>query len=156
MNTIRDLLVLAVLLSGCAIRTHRSGLIDTSSDPRLVLVEQTGRTTRLVTDDFAGELHYLSGCTVQVEGPRLGRRLYVRRWKVTDAGDGSEPYVGVLRRVGARWAIDDWNSGSLIFLQPASVGTLSQHSGQPILIVGYVVGAQEVAIVSWRVLTGPP
>lgn len=147
------MLIAALLLTGCSLRASRAGLLDVEPT-RVVLIEQSGRRSRLETERHATELRYLDGCGVEVEGPRLGKRLYVREWSVTDAGDGSQPFVGELVRSGGRWAIEDVSSSTTILLTGGSLTGLAAHAGQPVLVVGFVAGPQEVTVVSWRALAG--
>jgi hypothetical protein len=147
------MLFASLLLAGCSFHTVRTGLLDVDA-AHISLMEQSGRTSKLVADGYGAELYYLDGCGVEVGGPRLGKRMYVRQWKVTDAGDGSAPFVGPLRRIGARWAVEDWTSGSVILLTGGKLTGLAAHAGQTVLIVGFVVGPQEVKVVSWRALSG--
>lgn len=145
--------MLLILLAGCTLTTRRVGLLEVDNT-RLMLHEPTGRTTVLMPGSDDPELAHLSGCSVEIKGARLGPRMTVRQWRVTDAGDGSLPFIGQLQRPGAQYFIEDWNTGSTIFLNPLSVGQLSQHVGDTVLIVGFVSGAQEVSVVSWRSLSG--
>lgn len=147
------MILAALLLTGCSLRASRAGLLDVEPS-RMVIIEQDGRRSRLVTDAYGAELHYLDGCSVEVSGPRLGKRLYVREWVVTDAGDGSQPFVGPLVRMGARWAIEDWSSGTTVMLAGGNLSGLAAHAGQSVLVVGFVAGPQEVTVVSWRALAG--
>lgn len=145
-------MVLALLV-GCSLHSSRTGLIDAGSH-RVELVESTGRTCRLLTSEGSEELRYLSGCVVEVSGRRFGKRLHVQDWHVTDAGDGSQPYVGRLLSQGGRLLLDDRLTPTPVVLLGAELAGLGEHLGKPVLVVGFVVGAQEVQVVSWRVLEG--
>ena len=147
------MLMVLALLAGCSVHTSRTGLID-ASDQYVELVESTGRTCQLVTSAGSEELHYLSGCVVEVSGRRLGNRLLVQDWHVTDAGDGSQPYVGRLLSEGGRLLLDERSTPTPVVLLGAELAGLGEHLGRPVLVVGFVVGAQEVQVVSWRVLEG--
>lgn len=142
-----------ILLTGCALSTRQAGLLEVDQQ-RLVLHQPTGKTVALMPGADDPELFHLGGCTVEVEGTRFLRRLTVRRWRVTDAGDGSQPFIGQLSRPGAQYLLQDWNTGTTLILNPDSLGELSDHVGDTVLIVGFVSGAQEVSVVSWRSLSG--
>lgn len=144
--------MLLLLITGCALTTRRAGLLEVD-DAHLRLHQPSGKTLKLHPGSDDPELQQLGGCTVEVEGAVLGRRMTVRRWRVTDAGDGSQPFIGLLKRPGAKYLLEDWNTGTTIVLDSASVGNLSQHVGETVLVVGFVSGTQEVSVVSWRSLT---
>ncbi|MDP6934328.1 MAG: hypothetical protein QGG40_15485 [Myxococcota bacterium] len=144
---------MVALLFACALHVTQVGLL-----------EQEGGAVRLVreaSDDLAlllgpegDPLRFLEGCQVEIDGTRIGRRLVVSDWRVTVAADGSAPFVGRLRLQGNNWVLDDRTTGRPLVLDAASMGSLVNHVGQPVLIVGYVVGAQTVRVVDWRVLAG--
>ena len=142
-----------ILLTGCALTTRQAGLLEVDSQ-RLLLHQPSGATLSLLPGGDDPELFHLGGCTVEVEGTRVMRRLTVRQWRVTDAGDGSQPFIGQLTRPGAQYFLQDWNTGTTLILNPDSLGGLSEHVGDTVLIVGFVSGAQEVSVVSWRSLSG--
>ncbi len=145
--------MLLLLALGCAAHAPHTGLLQVEAgSERLVLVEAHGREYRVVATEDAAPLHHLEGCTVQVDAASVGRRLVVRGWKVLDAGDGSAPFVGVLRRDGLQWKVHDRNSGAIIVLEPETMGALVDHEGDPVLIVGYVLGAHRVNVVAWKAL----
>ena len=145
------MLLAPLLLAACSLSASRSGLLDVSEN-HLALMERDGRTARLVTDEYGAELWHLGGCVIEVSGPRFGKRLYVRQWTVLDAGDGSQPFVGNLRRFGARWMLDDWSTGTTVILADGQLDGLGIHAGKPILVVGFVDGPQEINVISWRAL----
>ncbi len=111
-----------------------------------------GRRYRLRLDEDSQAVRAMEGCIVDVEGKALGRSLLVRSWQVTDAGDGSAPYVGALRQHGSNLVIDDRNSGMPLVLDPGSATRLVPHVGKYLMISGYVVGAQTLHAVSFRIL----
>lgn len=147
--------MLLPLLLGCSLHAVQTGLVQ-SGDAGLGLVGDTGRRASLVARDDAAPLHHLEGCTVEVRGLQLGRRLWVDDWKVLDAGDGSMPFVGVLRRDGMQWSLRDRNSGSTVFLDPDSLAGLEAHVGEPVLLIGYILGAHRVNVVRWKSLVDSP
>ncbi len=148
-------MLLVTLALGCALSAHRTGLVKADGE-QVLLVEPTGRSFRVPEAGEGSVIGALEQCVVDVRGPRLGRIQWVRQWSVLDAGDGSPPYVGVLRRYGGHWMLDDRNSGQPVILDPKTVGALSAEEGRLVLIRGMVVGAQTVAVVAWRALEPAP
>ena len=117
----RAVVVASFLGLGCGPATHRTGFVVLEAD-RPTLVESTGLQWGLWTPGDASWLAALEGCGVEVHGPRVGRKLWARQWRVFDAGDGSAPFVGPLKNTGLKWYIDDHNSGSQVFLEPHTLG----------------------------------
>jgi hypothetical protein len=144
----------AAALVGCAPAAHR-GLARVGDRGQVTLLRPEGGTLRLSYDPAAAPLHQLAGCVLEVDGVRIGRRVRVQDWSVLDAGEGSAPFVGVLRREGMKWLLDDRNSGSTFALVPESMGRLTEQRGQLVLVVGFVVGPHAVSVVRWAPLTGP-
>lgn len=145
-------MIILMALLGCTLSAHKTGLI-TVEDATVSLMEQSGQRCVLRVDAHGQELQYLDGCMVEVMGPRLGRQVFVRQWKVTDAGDGSQPFLGELHRMGMRWVLNDWSTQTTVILAGDRLAGIEQFAGQPILVVGFVAGPQEVTVVSWRVLS---
>lgn len=144
---------LAAASSGCAAKAQYRGLVDAAGS-RVQLVEASGRSWMLSTGEDAPLFADLGGCRMTVEGPRRGRTVVVRAWAVTDAGDGSAPYIGTLVREGLRWSVQDRQTGATLFLEEGSLGDLQDHIGRTVLIAGYVTGTNTVNVVRWRLL-GP-
>lgn len=143
-------MILALTLA-CALSAHRTGLVDVE-DGAVSLVESTGRRWEVVATGDGAPLLFLDDCIVELTGPRLGGRQIVRTWTVRDAGDGTQPFVGRLRRYGVQWMIDDRTTGMPIVLEDTSVRDLAAKTGKLVMVQGYVVGAQQVHVVSWRAL----
>lgn len=121
-----------------------------------MMMGQDGREWRLIAGDADSILRGAMGASVQLTGARLGRTLWVQDWKITDGGDGSAPFVGELRRFGSQWLVDDQNSGTTISLAEESLGSLSEHEGEWVMISGYVVGAHRINVVRWSLIDGDP
>lgn len=143
--------LLAALMTGCGAPGPRSGLL-LSEHNQVLLVESTGRTSRLKLTGDAVALNEALGCRVEVSGSPLGRRFIVNRWKITDSGYGSEPFVGELLFTGSAWRIRDRNSQTLVELVVESMGKLREHEGDLVLVDGFVLGPNLVKVVSFRVL----
>ncbi len=143
-------------LVGCTASSRYIGLVDASNPRAVQLVESSGRTYRLAVGDDAALFEGFGGCSVLVEGPRRLRTVLVRDWAVTDAGDGSAPFIGVLTREGVRWFVDDVQTGGRVYLDEASLGELRLHVGRTVLFAGYVSGPNTVNVVRWRLLGPQP
>ena len=122
------------------------------SDHGARMMGDDGREWRLVSGTHAAVLENAHGVTVQLEGARLGRTLWVNHWTITDGGDGSSPYVGTLRRLGQQWMLDDLNSGSTIIFVDQSLGALTDYEGHIVMVSGFVTGAHRINAVRWTVL----
>lgn len=138
-----------LLLLACAAQVQRLGLVDVHEE-QVLLVESDGRTSRLLPGESVEAFRYMDGLGVRVEGRRVGRRLFVRDWAITDAGDGSAPFVGRLRRYGSHWMLDDRGSGSSFILEEETIGALVACDGHLVMVAGVVVGAHRVRVMSWR------
>ena len=49
--------------------------------------------------------------------------------------------------------LEDRNTGTLLLLDQTSAAELSAHVGQVLLVMGFVIGSQEVRVVAFRVLS---
>ena len=140
-----------LLLVSCAGRQARTGLVLGDGN-RVLLVEEGGTKWNLSLSGEARAVENLLGCRVTLKGTAVGRKLQVVDWVVEDSGYGSQPHVGQLNRLGGAWRMNDRNSGALIELLAESLGGLSAHDGDLVLIDGLVVGPHLVQVVSYRVL----
>ena len=136
-------------LFGCALKYQQIGLLKVDTE-QIVLSTLEGRNYNLHLGPDEKYVRHLDGCQLRVEGVRFHRHYWVQNWKVTDAGDGSAPFLGILERRGVQYYIKDFNSGSMVLLE--KVGKLSEHIGKPVLVVGVVIGAHQVKVMSWRLL----
>lgn len=144
-------------LSGCAAHTRAVGLVV--ADPLGVHIETSeGKVVTLVLDADSAPLRHLEHCVVVVEGPKLGRRVVVKDWRVQDAGDGSGNFVGLLRAWGPKLVLDDRNTGGVIELDPVASAQLRPFAGHPVLVIGHVTAGGVVVPVAWRLLddSAPP
>lgn len=94
----------------------------------------------------------LYDCAVEVRGPQLGKRVFVRDWRVIDTPFGSAGYVGRVVEYGAQVALEDRNTASLLVLTPETGEALRDSVGHTVLVVGPVVGMSQVQVVAFRVL----
>ena len=133
---------------------HRTGLIEVR-DGAVTLREPTGQVSTVAPRGEGQVMARLGGCIVEVSGLHLGRRQWVRKLSVVDAGDGTPAYMGVLRRYGGNWLIDDVNSAATLKVQPPTSLDLAPYDGQRVLLSGVVVGAQTLRVISLRALEEP-
>lgn len=145
------MLPLLPLLVGCALQARAVGLVGPSAAP-LELATGNGATVQLQLDAESAPVAWLHGCVVEVRGVRVGKRILVHDWRVLDAGDGSGGFVGYLRAYGARIAIEDRNTRSLLLVDDEVSPQLRPWIGQPVLLMGYVTGGNLVTPVAWRLL----
>jgi hypothetical protein len=144
-------LLAALLCAGCALRSHQEGLLQVT-DRRVMMQTAHGGNLRLVPGQEAEVLSNLGGCLAEVEGPRLIRWMWVSTWRVRDAGDGSEPYIGHLGQHGSNLVLDDANSGMKVVISEGSMSLLQPYVGKQVLVSGYIVGPQVIQVVSFRVI----
>lgn len=143
--------MLLSLVLGCALHTSRAGLVQPGAGP-VDLRTYEGRTYRLHLDEESAPIRYLDNVVVKVEGPRLGRGLWVKDWYVQDAGDGSGGFVGRLRAYGSRLVIDDRNTRRTLVIADGTSPELRAHVGQYVLLMGHVVGGETIEVARYAVL----
>lgn len=158
------LLLALALATACGPKTVVTGVIDAPAgrdgapDPRRTsLVQPDGQRHRLALAGDSLWLADLGGCSVQLEAQQVGWKLRVARWLVTDAGDGSQPYIGVLERTGLTHQLRDRQTGAAFVLVEESVPEeLRRHAGQAVLVVGFIAGPNRLRVMSWHALRPLP
>ena len=138
-----------VFLFGCSLHHNAKGLIFQENN-RLSLGNSEGVEYLLHTGEDELYLMQLSGCGAKVEGVRLGRHIWVQKWHITDAGDGSEPFIGTIVRQGMKFVLQDINTGTKIELLTDE--DLSIYEGAPILVSGIVIGPHQVKVMTIKAL----
>jgi hypothetical protein len=138
-----------ITLFACAY-VVQTGVVLDAAEPELRTYDGTPVLLRL--DEASAPIAYLDGCIIEVEGPKVGGRVRVKDWTVKDAGDGSGGFVGVLRAWGGRIVMDDRNTGTTLILDDGMSELLRPWVGQPVLVVGTVVGGNVVQPMAWRLL----
>ena len=133
-----------LLFFSCTLMTTRTGLLH-SNNGNLRVTTSEGKSYSLSLGEDAALLSQLQGCGISVEGNAIGRHLIVKKWRVTDAGDGSAPFLGRLFLRGRRIYVDDVNSGQIIELLPTEHFNNSMIE-EVVLVVGIVVGPQQVMV----------
>ncbi len=71
-------------------RADVAGVVFVSGE-EVRLERAEARTLQLTLGEDAAPLRRLSGCSLSLQGRRLGRRLWVSGWGVDAAWDGSTP-----------------------------------------------------------------
>jgi len=117
------------------------------------LTTQEGQATRLVLEGDAQAIARLQGCVIDVVGTRTVGGLRVSEWTVRDAGYGSQPFVGRMRRTLSGWVLDDRITGSALRIPDVGVG--EPLEGSLVLINGIVVGERVLQLISVRTLLEP-
>lgn len=153
--------ILGILfLSGCSLKYNAKGLLfqpssstDTPQD-EVYLGSSEGRTWKLHLGDDGIYFPYLLGCGSEVEGVRFGKHIWVESWTITDAGDGSSPFLGTLRFELGRYLLHDLNTDTDLEILDVGweEGTFYDLVGVPILVTGLVVGGHQVQVLSIRLL----
>ena len=138
---------MVLILVGC-LQSVNGVLVDEEEKTRLYRAE--GPPLNLVLDDHSALLEHLHDCTVELDGLKLGRRYRVDDWRVLAAGDGSAPFIGVIRRDGDRLLLQDHNSGATYVL--TGQDELGAFEGRPLMVIGFVTGPQVIQVMGWRVL----
>ena len=142
---------LVFLALGCSAKEARTGLL-LEDRGRLLLVEPSGDQSILALSGDAVALESALGCTARVEGQKGLGKFRVGSWAITDSGYGTIPTVGVLSKVGNAWYVRNRADGALMELVEASMGGLTNHAGDLVLIDGYQLAPRLVKVVSYRVL----
>lgn len=149
-----------LLLSGCSVKYNAKGLVfqpSTGSDgvhDEVYLGSSEGRTWKLHLGEDGIYFPYLLGCGAEVEGSRVGKHIWVSSWTITDAGDGSAPFLGTLRFELGRYWLHDLNTDTDLEILDVGWenGTFSELVGVPILVTGLIVGGHQIQVLSIRLL----
>lgn len=96
----------------------------------------------------------LLGCGADVSGVRFANNIWVDSWTITDAGDGSAPFLGLLTEKYGRLMLHDINTDTEVeLILTHTAVNLWEHVQQPVLVTGIVVGAHQVQVMSVKLLT---
>ncbi len=144
--------MLLSLVIACALHVERAGMVTPDAKGVWLDGYQGGRIA-LILSEASLPIRYLAGCVVEVRGMQTPAGIVVDDWVVKDAGDGSGGFVGTLQAYGARLLLEDRNTGTTLTLDDQQVPELRAYAGKPVLIVGTVVGAGQVRVMAWRLLT---
>ncbi len=145
------ILVVLVALQGCAWRGE--GLIE-AGGAHAALRTPTGARMVLVLREPDRPLATLHGYRVLLDGRRLGRKLWVRRWSVAEGVRGLGVWIGRLERKGYGVGLLDHNSGAFYTLGEGAE-SLTGAVGHWVVVEGYVDGPHRVRVLHHRVLDHP-
>jgi hypothetical protein len=147
------------ILAMLACTAARTGVLRVDDAGRVRLDPYAaGASTVLHLAEASRALEGAHGAIVEVRGARVPGHLWVRDWRVLDAGDGSGGFVGVLRPHGSRWLLDDRNTASTLLVDDLSAARMRAEGVRPgstVLLSGHVVGGGIVTVVAYRVLLAP-
>lgn len=139
-----------VLLCACA--AHVRGVVtQVDTGPRLMEPEGRLRELRPVAP-IAAEIRYLNGEEVLVHGTGLGRKINVERWELLAGTHGLQAFVGDLGASARGFGVNDRTSQAFYTIDEAAVDDLIAWTGRPVIIEGYVEGAQAIRVVYYRPL----
>lgn len=136
------------LTFGCVTKLQDKGLLTLQKN-KMILTNIDGQVYHIHSGKDKIYLTNLSGCILQIKGALLLNHLFVDDWMVYDAGSGSAPFIGPLKRIGIQWSISDHNTKGIVILEGLE-NYISPQEGRVILLGGYVVGAQRLKVVSAR------
>ena len=142
--------VIIFLTVGCHTKIHDKGLL-TLQGKKIKLSNIDGKTYHVHAGKDKVYLQQLQGCIVYVEGSRLWEHIFVDDWTIQDAGSGSAPFLGRLKREGIQWSILDHNSKSVVFFEGLTE-FIQPAEGDIVLIGGYIIGKQRVQVISAKIL----
>jgi hypothetical protein len=145
------LLLPILFLSGCL--AHSRGIIVETQGLGPMLRTQEGQELRLVLlGEDAAALAHLDGAMVDVSGQRLFRNFRVDDWTVLSGSHGMATWVGPLRFLGSRVAIEDRGSGVTYVLDNDASKSLLDEVGSMVLLEGYVDGPHRIQVVFYDLL----
>ena len=140
------------LLASCASKVV--GIVE-PADGGMRLITPVGKEVRLVLLEDARSIRYLDGHMVEVRGPKLGKTLKVRDWKVREGLHGLAVWVGPLEARGVQVGVHDRNSGGFYLLDDEAARDLEIYAGHPAVLEGYIEGPHRLHVVYYRVLGDP-
>ena len=147
----------------CSLHYNARGLIFqpeslSSSQSNTVYVGTSeGEVFRLYLGEDEVYFPMLLGCGAEVTGRRFGNKIWVDSWTITDAGDGSAPFIGILQDKYGRLVLHDINTDSEMELVLTHTDVnLWSYVHQPILVTGIVIGAHQVQVMSVKLLVNTP
>jgi hypothetical protein len=135
----------------CSIHTEVSGIVRVGLDSERVHLDTLRNDSFVLKAGNETEIFQaLAGNSVALAGPRLGKTLWVRHWRVLTSTDGSTPYVGRLEKHGSNLILLDRNSGRGFSFDEASLALLQDSVGNSVLIRGFVVAPHVLHVVGWK------
>ena len=148
------------ILIACSLHYNAKGLIfqpEVLSDSKsgtVYIGTSEGDVFRLRLGEDGVYFPQLLGCGAEVTGSRFAKTIWVDSWTITDAGDGSAPFLGILKEKYGRLILHDINTDTEMELVLTHTDiNLWTHIHQPILVTGIVIGAHQVQVMSVKVLS---
>ena len=138
-----------LIFIACSMHHNAKGLLF-QEEGQLLLGTSEGKTYVLHAGDDSQYLQHLTGCGATVSGSRLARHLWLTKWHITDAGDGSEPFLGTIVIHGLKVILRDINTGQELEILDSD--ELFQLDGKPVLVTGIIVGTHQVRLMGYQVL----
>ena len=145
---------------GCSLHYNAKGLLfqadltSKSIDDSLSVGTSEGDVFRLHLGEDSVYFSHLLGCGAEMTGVRFAKHLWVESWTITDAGDGSAPYLGILLEKYGRLMIHDINTDTDVELILSHTDVnLWAYVHQPVLVTGIVVGPHVVQVMSVKILS---
>ena len=124
---------------------------------RVYIGTSEGDVFRLHLGEDGAYFPMLLGCGAEVTGRRFARNIWVDSWTITDAGDGSAPFLGILQEKYGRLVLHDINTDTEMELVLTHTDiNLWSYVHQPVLITGIVIGPHQVQVMSVKLLVKNP
>ena len=141
------------LATACAVRVE--GVVRPVGD-EIILQTIEGRERRLdLREPSAETLRFLDGEGVDISGRSFGRRIRVASWELVTGTHGMQAFHGTLTDSARGIGVADRRSGAFYIIDEGAVDVLIGYLGQPVVLEGYVEGAQALHVVYYRVLADP-
>ena len=144
----------------CSLHYNAKGLIfqpealSAADSDTVYIGTSEGDVFRLQLGEDGVYFPKLLGCGAEVTGRRFAQTIWVNSWMITDAGDGSAPFLGVLKEKYGRLMLHDINTNTEMELVLTHTDVnLWTHVHQPVLVTGIVIGAHQVQVMSVKVLS---
>ena len=148
------LAVTLLLLAGCP--AHVKGMVRPLAEGGTVIETSEGEAWHLALSGRSRQLAYLDGHLTEVWGKGSRSKLRVERFRIHRGASGLSVYVGVLDVIDGELGLRDPDSVGFLRLDDGSLTDLLPLRGLPVLVEGYVEGAQRVKVVKYRVLADAP
>ena len=142
-------MLVIIAMFGCVLHYTSKGLLF-QDNTSLKMGTSEGVEYILHVGEDAPYFTGLVGCSSEITGTKIFRHIYVDSWQITDAGDGSAPYIGLLYEQYGSLMMQDINSGHPISL--VDDDRLWNLVGSIVLVTGIVVGREQIQVLGVQVL----
>ena len=116
---------------------------------------RVGGRVLTLREPSAETLRFLDGEGVDISGRSFGRRIRVASWELVTGTHGMQAFHGTLTDSARGIGVADRRSGAFYIIDEGAVDVLIGYLGQPVVLEGYVEGAQALHVVYYRVLADP-